>query len=103
MTSSSSSIHSMNDYGRYKITRQSPQVADVQSTLKPARTIDEIAIIHSGNVVKQTSKDTGSKSEAEIWSLTGPLMKYLDYCRRSYVLSLRRNTLLLNHCQELSI
>ena len=36
--------------------------------LQPARTIDEMPIIHSDNVVQQTSKDTGSESEAEIWS-----------------------------------
>ena len=58
----------MNDYGRYKRTRQSPQVADVPATLQPVRTIDETPIIHSNNVVQQTSKDTGSELEAEIWS-----------------------------------
>ena len=78
-TSSSSSplIHSMNDYGRYKRIRQSPQVADIPSMLQPARTIDEIPNIHSDNVVQQTSKDTGSGSEAKSGPLTGRLMKYL--------------------------
>ena len=63
-----SSNQSMNDYGRYKKTRQSPQVADILSTLQPVRTTDETPNIHSDNVVQQTSRDTGSKSEAEIWS-----------------------------------
>ena len=58
----------MNDYGRYKRIRQSPQVANVPSMLQPIRTIAETPKIHSDNVVQQTSKDTGSKSEAEIWS-----------------------------------
>ena len=56
----------MNDYGRYKRTRQSPQVADVPSTLQPARTINRTSIIHSDNVVQQSSRDTGS--ELETWS-----------------------------------
>ena len=58
----------MNDYGRYKRKRQSPQVVDVPAMLQPARTVDETPIIYSDNVVQQTSKDTGSDSEAEIWS-----------------------------------
>ena len=56
------------DYHRYKRTRHSPQVADVSATLQPVRTTDETSNIHLGNVVQQTSKDTGSESEAEIWS-----------------------------------
>ena len=55
----------MNDYGRKK-TRLSPQVADVPSTLQPERTIDQTPVIHSDNVVQQSSKDTGSDSET--WS-----------------------------------
>ena len=58
----------MNDYGRYKRTRQSPQVADVPTTLQPAWTMEQTPIIHSDNVVQQSSKDTGSESEAETWS-----------------------------------
>ena len=58
----------MNDYGRYKRTRQSPQVADLPSMLQPVRTIDETSNIHSDNVVQQISKDIGSESEVEIWS-----------------------------------
>ena len=34
----------------------------------PARTIDETPNIHYDNVVQQTSKDTGSKLKADIWS-----------------------------------
>ena len=60
--------HTMNDFGRYKRTRQSPQVADVPSTLQPAKTIDETPIIHSDNVMQPLSKDTGYESEAETWS-----------------------------------
>ena len=66
-SSSFSSSHSINDYGRYKRTRQSPQVADNLSMLQPAGTMDETPIIHSDNV-QQSSKDTGSESEAETWS-----------------------------------
>ena len=65
---SSSSLQEMNDYGRYERRRQSPQVIDVPSTVRPVRTIDETPNIHSNNVVQQTSKDTGSESEAETWS-----------------------------------
>ena len=54
----------MNDYGRYKRTRQSPQVADILSTLQSVRTIDETPNVHSDNVVQQTSKDTVSELEA---------------------------------------
>ena len=57
----------MNDYGRYKRTRQSPQVAEVPTTLQPARTMEQIPIIHSDNV-QQLSKVTGSELEAETWS-----------------------------------
>ena len=48
--------------------QDSPQVVDVPATLQPARTIDKTPMIHSDNVVQQTSKDTSSESEAEIWS-----------------------------------
>ena len=100
MSSSSSSIQSMNDYGRYKRTRQSPQVVDVPSMLQPVRTIDETPNMHSDN--KQTSKDTGSESEAEIWSFDKAINEvFRCYCR-SCVRNPRKNTLLLNHCQELS-
>ena len=54
----------MND----KRTRQSPQVADEPSMVQTVRTINETPNIHSDNVVQQTSKDTGSELEAEIWS-----------------------------------
>ena len=60
----------MNDYGRYKKTKLSPQVADIPSTLQPARTIDQTPIIHSDNMVQQLSRDTGTGSESELatWS-----------------------------------
>ena len=59
----------MKDYGRYKRRRHpSPQVVDVQSTVQPARTIEETPNIHSNNVVQQFSKDSGSEPEIETWS-----------------------------------
>ena len=64
-SSSSSSLQSMKDYGRYKRRRQSPQVVDIQSTVQPVRTIDETPNIHSDNVVQQMSKDSGSEPEIE--------------------------------------
>ena len=59
----------MNDYGRYKRQRQSPQVVDVQSTVQPVRNIDETPNRHSDNVVQQMPKDSSSESEKEAWSL----------------------------------
>ena len=69
-SSSPSSNHSMKDYGRYKKTKLSPQVADTPSMLQPARTIDQTPIIHSDNMVQQSSRDTGTGSELEpaTWS-----------------------------------
>ena len=58
----------MNDYGRYKRQRQSPQVVYVQSPVQPVIAIDKTPNIHSDNVVQQMSKDSGSESEAESWS-----------------------------------
>ena len=54
----SSSSSSSYDYGRYKRTRQSPQVEEVPTTLQPDRTIEQTSIIHSENVVQQSSRDT---------------------------------------------
>ena len=67
-SSSSSSDHLVNDYGRYKRTRQSLQVAEVPTTLQPAGTTNEIPILQSDNVAQHYAKDTGSESEQEIWS-----------------------------------
>ena len=64
--SSSSSSHSVNDYGRYKRTRKSPQVAEVPTTLQPARTVDETPILQPDNVLQHSAEDTGSESEAEV-------------------------------------
>ena len=50
----------MNDHGSYKKTRQSPQVAEVPTTSHLARTMEQTPIIHSYNVVQQSSRDTGS-------------------------------------------
>ena len=58
----------MNDYGRYKRTRQSPQVEEVQTMPQPARTMEQTPVLHSDNVVQQSSRDTGSESELETWS-----------------------------------
>ena len=58
----------MNDYGRYKRRRQSPQVVDIQTMVQPVRTIDKTPNIHSDNVVQQMSKDSGSESEIEALS-----------------------------------
>ena len=58
----------MNDYGRYKRTRQSLQVAEVPTMPQPARTMEQTPITHSDNVMQQSSKDTGSELESETWS-----------------------------------
>ena len=62
-SSSSSSNHSIHDYGRYKRTRLSPQVAEVPSTLQPVRIMDQTPVIHSDNVVQQP-RDSGSESDS---------------------------------------
>ena len=101
-SSSSSSSHSLNDYGRYKRTRKSPQIADVPTTLQPLgpliRHLLYILIMWCNNHQRIQAPNRRWKPGP----LTGRLMKYLDYFRRSYVLSLRRKTLLQNQCQELS-
>ena len=58
----------MNDYDRYKRTRQYPHVAEIPTTPQPARTIEQTPILHSDNVVLQSSRDKGSESESETWS-----------------------------------
>ena len=65
---SSSSSSSSHDYGRYKRSRQSPQDAEVPTMPQPDRTVEQTPIIHSKNVVQQSSRDTGSDSESETWS-----------------------------------
>ena len=40
----------------------------MQSTVQPARTIEETLNIHSDNVVQHFSKDSGSEPEIETWS-----------------------------------
>ena len=40
----------------------------VPTMLQPDRTIEQTPIIHSENVVQQSSRDTGSDSESETWS-----------------------------------
>ena len=50
-------------------TRQSPQVAKILTTMQPDRTIEQTPIIHSENVVQQSSRDTKSDSELETWSI----------------------------------
>ena len=49
-------------------TTQSPEVAEVPTMPQPDRTIEQTPIIHSENVVQQSSRDTGSNSESETWS-----------------------------------
>ena len=67
LSSSSSSDHSIHNYGRYKRPRLSPQVAEVPSTLQPVMTMDRTPIIDSHNVVQQL-KTSGSESDLETWS-----------------------------------
>ena len=67
MSSSSSSNHFIHDYGRYKRTRVSPQIAEVPSTLQSVRIMDQTPIIHSDNAVQQT-KGSGSEANSETWS-----------------------------------
>ena len=50
----------MNGYGRYKRIRQSPQVAEVPTTLQPAGTINETPILQSDNLAQHSAKDIGS-------------------------------------------
>ena len=35
---------------------------------QPARTMEQTPVLHSDNVVQQSSRDTGSESELETWS-----------------------------------
>ena len=64
-SSSSSSLQSMKDYGKYKRQRHALEVVDVQSTEQPARIIEETPNMHSNNMVQQFSKDSGSEPEIE--------------------------------------
>ena len=77
----------MNDYGRYKRTRQSPQVAEVLKMPQPAKTMEHTPIIHFDNVVQQSSKDTGSESESETWSFDRAINEVFRLFHRSYVVS----------------
>ena len=68
-TSSSSSSHSTqseNDYGRYKRVKQAPQVAEIPVPLQPAEPINMTPNLPEN--VLQTAKDSGSDSDAEVWS-----------------------------------
>ena len=71
-SSSSSSTQSENDYGRYKRLKQTPQVAEVPVPLQPAEPISITPNLQLENVV-QTAKDSGSDSEAEVWSFDGAI------------------------------
>ena len=97
MPSSSSSNHLMNDFGRYKRSRQTPQVAEVPSTLQPVTPISQ-----SDNVAQHSAKDKGSESEQEIWSFDIAKTRYSDSYLRSYVLNLPKDKLLLSHFLALS-
>ena len=66
-SSSSSSAQSENDYGRYRRLKQTPQVAEVTIPLQPTEPISITPNLQPENVV-QTAKDSGSDSEAEVWS-----------------------------------
>ena len=56
----------MNDYGRYKRRRRTPQVAEVPSTLQPAETTNVTPISQSDNVAQHSAKDTGSEFDRAI-------------------------------------
>ena len=58
----------MNDYGRYKRSRQTPQVAEAPSTLQPAETTSVTPIPQSEHLAQRSANDIGSESKQEIWS-----------------------------------
>ena len=65
-SSSSSSRKSESDYGRYKRVKQALQVAEIPIPLQPAEPVTITPNLPEN--VLQTAKDSGSDSEAEIWS-----------------------------------
>ena len=73
-----SSTQSKNDYGRYKRVKLAPRGAEMPTLLQPVEQINitsnlpEIPINitpHLQENVLQGTKDSGSDSEAEVWSL----------------------------------
>ena len=93
-STASSSSH---DYGRYKRTRQSPQVVEDLTTPQPDRTIEQTPIIHSEKVVQQSSRNIGSDSESETWSFDRAINEVFRLLPNR-----RRKILLQNHCLESS-
>ena len=65
-SSSSSSTQSVNDYGRYKRLKQTPQVVEVPTVLQPAET-DYITLNLRPENVVQPAKDSGYNSESADW------------------------------------
>ena len=104
LTSSSSSCftHSVNDSGRYKRTRQSPQVVKLPATLQPAGAINETPISQTDNVCSSLQKTQVLSQNRKSGLLIGLSMRCSDFYPRSYTLNLLRNKLLLSHFQESS-
>ena len=75
-SSSSQSTQSENDFSRYKRVKITPQVAETPLPIQPAEPIHITPVnISPVNIaqnvtesIPQTTKDSGSDSEAEIWS-----------------------------------
>ena len=76
MLPSSHSTQAENDFGRYKRAKVAPQVAETSVPMQPAEPVSitpvSISLVniahHVTENVLHTTKDSGSDSEAEIWS-----------------------------------
>ena len=66
-SSSSSSDSQLHDYGRYKMTRHSPQAVQNKIILQPEE-ITNVQTILPEQTLQHPSKDSGLDSEIETWS-----------------------------------
>ena len=66
--SSSMLNRSAKDYGRYKSSKQTMQVAEAPTVLQPAETTYVTPIPQPENTAEHSAKDSDSEPEQEIWS-----------------------------------
>ena len=71
-SSCSSSKHLVNDYSRYKRSRQTRQVAEALSTLQPAETTSVTPIPQPENLTQHSAKDTRNLQNKKSAPLTEP-------------------------------
>ena len=101
--STCSHSQSENDFGRYKRSKRNPQVAGPVVPLQPVESVDttpvnipQVSIAQSVPENIQTTKDSGSDSEAKIWSLDRAINEVSGSCPRNCVRKLSMNKLCLN-------